>query len=86
MSTTVYDVALNGKVLDSFEDHPGAVACRDENPGSQIRTRAQTSTVTAAFAVFVNGTQVGKPTNDPGEAAKAAKKLGGMIKMVPAPG
>lgn len=84
VSSTVYDVALNGKVLDSFEAHQDALDLRDENPGSQIRTRAEVSTVPAAFAVFVDGVQLGEATRDTAAAAKAAKLAGGQLKIVPA--
>lgn len=83
VTTTVYDVALAGVVIGSFTDRGEADGCRGANPGAQVRTRARTDTLPAAFAVFVSGTQVGDPHTDPGAAAKAAKKLGGMIRMVP---
>jgi hypothetical protein len=41
--------------------------------------------VPAAFAVFVNGDQVGDLYTDTGTAAKAAKAAGGTLRMVPAP-
>ena len=84
MSATVYDVAVNGRVIESAETRDAADALCASNPGSQIRTRAESRTVPAAFAVFVDGTQVGETMNDAGDAAKAAKKAGGMIKMVAA--
>lgn len=84
ITTAVYDVALDGRVIASFEAHTDAQQFRAQHPGSQIRTRTETSTVPAVFAVFVDGSQVGESTDDPGEAAKTAKSLGGMIKMVAA--
>lgn len=84
INTTVYDVASGGVIIASVTDRAEAEQLRDVHAGSQIRTRAETSTVPAAFAVFVNGVQVGSAHNDPGDAAKAAKKCGGMIRMVAA--
>jgi len=84
VNTTVYDIASDGVVVASVTDRVEAEQLRDVHPGSQIRTRAETSNVAAAFAVFVDGVQVGSPHNDPGDAAKAAKNCGGMIRMVAA--
>ena len=84
MTTTVFDVAVEGRVIESADCREDAELLRDAHPGSQIRTRAQSTAVPAAFAVFVNGVQVGSTISEPGEAAKTAKKLGGMIKMVAA--
>ena len=84
ITTTVYDVASGGVVVASMTDRVEAEQLRQVHPGAQIRTRAETTNVAAAFAVFVNGVQVGGSHNDPGDAAKAAKKCGGMIRMVAA--
>ena len=84
ITTTVYDVASAGVVVASVTDRVDADRLRGEHAGSQIRTRAETKNVPAAFAVFVSGVQVGGSHNDPGDAAKAAKKCGGMIRMVAA--
>lgn len=84
ISETVFDVVLNGtKIGDGVSEHEAAQLRRDR-PGVQVRTRAQTRTVPAAYAVYVDGKQVGEPTIDPGVAAKSAKKLGGKIKLVAA--
>lgn len=84
ITTTVYDVASAGVIVVSVNDRVAAEQLSAEHPGSQIRTRAETTNVPAAFAVFVNGMQVGGSHSDPGDAAKAAKKCGGMIRMVAA--
>ena len=85
VNRTVFDVAVNGRVIDTVESRPEADAVVAGNPGAQIRTRSESSTVPAVFGVFVNGEQVGDPYTEPGAAAKAAKAAGGMIRMVAAP-
>ena len=84
MSRTLYEVAERGQTVASFETREEADEFRRLNPGGQIRVRAEKRSVPAAFAVFVDGEQVGETYMDPGSAAKAAKAVGGRIQMVPA--
>ena len=85
VSETVFDVAARtGGMLVTGVGQVEADRVHAQNLGSQIRTRSQHRTVPAAFAVMVDGVIVGDPFNNPGEAAKAAKRLGGVIRMVPA--
>ena len=75
MSRTLYEVAGGGQTVASFETREEADEFRRSN-GGQIRVRAEKRAVPAAFAVFVNGEQVGETHTDPGSAAKAAKAIG----------
>ena len=84
MSRTVYEVAQRGESV-AFESREEADEFMRANPGGQLRVRAVKRAVPAAFAVFVDGAQVGDVHTDPGSAAKAARAAGGRIQMVPAP-
>jgi hypothetical protein len=68
-----------GRALDE-EEARRVVA---QHPGAQLRGRAVTREVPAMYAVFVNGEQHGDAIADPGEAAKAAKAVGGNLRLVP---
>lgn len=85
MSRTLYEVAQGGSIVASFDTREEADQYVTANTGCQVRVRAEKRLVPAAFAVFVDGAQVGDVHTDPGSAAKAAKAAGGMIQMVPAP-
>lgn len=79
----MYDVALPSGNRLTFESRPEAETAQSENPGSQLRTRTATRTVKAAYAVFVDGEQI-DAFEDPGAAAKLAKKRGGTLRLIPA--
>lgn len=85
VSRTLYEVAQGGSIVASFETREEADQYVTANTGCQVRVRAEKRLVAAAFAVMVNGAQVGDIHTDPGSAAKAAKAAGGMIQMVPTP-
>lgn len=84
VSETVYDVVVNGVKIADGVDEAEAHRLRTENPGAQLRTRVSTRSVKAAFVVWKDGQQVGDPYDEPGPAAKAARSVGGQIKMIPA--
>ena len=83
MSRTLYEVAQSGDVVASFETREEADEFVRSSTG-QIRVRAEKRAVPAAFAVYVDGQQVGDVHTDPGSAAHAARAVGGRIQAVPA--
>lgn len=84
ITETVYDVVVDGRKVASGVDEVEAQRVKREHPGAQTRTRGESRTVPAKFAVYVNGKRVGEAHDDPGAAAKEAKRLNGIIKLVAA--
>ena len=80
----MYDVVVDGHKVASGVDQVEAQRLKSAHPGAQTRTRGEARTVPAKFAVFVKGERVGDAHDDPGTAAKQAKQLGGIIKLVAA--